>query len=202
MEAQTDLKTQPTTDPETPAETDPEKQQGELTRLLQRAEAGDRSALPALREYLDEHPEVSREYGDLGRQVEAATGLRICGSNLLLAECLQRRLKELKAELGAASSAAERLLVEQVTITWQQTHYFNALMAQTGVANAARLKVLQGLQDGAQRRHLAALKALATVRKLLTPAPSPLQVATRLGRPAAGARCGREGMAGRVPIRN
>jgi hypothetical protein len=35
--------------------------------------------------------------------------------------------------------------------------------------------------DRAQRRHLAAVKQLALVRKLLRPALSPVQVATRLG---------------------
>jgi hypothetical protein len=75
-------------------------------------------------------------------------------------------------------------------------------MAQERVASPARLKVLQGLQDGAQRRHLASLKALAAVRRLLRPAPAPIDFAGRLGRPAVGARGGREGIAGRVPVRN
>jgi hypothetical protein len=119
-----------------------------------------------------------------------------------LDESLKRKLQALKAELGAASSAAERLLVEQVTITWQQTHYYNSLMAQAGAASPARLKTLQALLDAAQRRHLASLKALAAVRKLLRPGPSPVQVATRLGSPAAGTRGGREGVARTVGVSN
>jgi hypothetical protein len=58
------------------------------------------------------------------------------------------------------------------------------------------------LQDVAHRRHLAALKTLATVRKLLAPPPSPIDVARRLGRPAAAPRGGREGIAGQMPVRN
>jgi len=193
-----ETKTDPIIDTRAPAEGDAEKGQEELAQVLERAERGDKSVLGQLGRILDKSPGLWREYGDLALQAEAALGLRICGSNVLLGECIRRRLAELKAELGAASSAAERLLVEQVTSTWLQSHYYNSLMAQERVASPARLKVLQGLQDGAQRRHLAALKALAAVRKLLRPAPAPIDFAGRLGRPAAGARGDRVG----VPARN
>jgi hypothetical protein len=54
---------------------------------------------------------------------------------------------------------------------------------------------------GAGGAHAAEL-LLATVRRLLTPAPSPFEVASRLDRTAAGARYGRDGIAGTVPVRN
>jgi hypothetical protein len=78
-------------------------------------------------------------------------------------------------------------------------HHYDALAAQA-LVGSQRLRELQKLQDAAHRRHLAALKTLATVRNLLTPTPSPVQVATRLGRPGAGALGDRVG--GRLPVRN
>jgi hypothetical protein len=43
---------------------------------------------------------------------------------------------------------------------------------------------------------------LATVRKLLTPARSPLEIATRLDGKNPAVRRGREGIAGTVPVSN
>ena len=43
-------------------------------------------------------------------------------------------------------------------------------------AGEARLKVLRQQQDAAHRRHLAGIKQLAVVRRLLRPAPSPLEL--------------------------
>jgi hypothetical protein len=119
----------------------------------------------------------------------------------LLGESLRRKLKALKAELGGAS-AAERFLAERVALSWLETHLYDRLMAQARKAGGAGPRALPDLQDRAQRRHLAALKALAAVRKLLRPAPAPIDFAGRFGRPAAGARGGRESIAGRVPIGN
>jgi hypothetical protein len=193
VDTQTDL-TDPKTDLKAPAEADAEKRREELARLFERGTQGDRSVLPELGAALDANPDFWEQYGDLSLQAEASLGVKLAGTNLLFGESLKRKLQALKAELGAASSAAERLLVEQVTITWQQTHYYNSLMAQTGVANAARLKTLQGLLDAAQRRHLASLKALAAVRKLLRPAVSPLDLLKKevgergAGAPGAGRR--------------
>jgi hypothetical protein len=192
--------TDPKTDLKAPAEPDAEKQREELARLFERGTQGDQGVLPALREALDANPEFWEQYSDLSLQAEASLGVKVAGSNLLLGESLKRKLQALKAELGASRSPVEGLLVSRVLLSWMQANHFDALAAQSLVG--ARLRELQRLQDAAHRRHLSALKTLALVRKLLTPAPSPVQVASRLGRPAAGARGGREGVADRVPVRN
>jgi hypothetical protein len=41
--------------------------------------------------------------------------------------------------------------------------------------------MLQRQQDAAHRRHLTAVKTLATVNKLLPPTPAPVEIATRRG---------------------
>jgi hypothetical protein len=52
--------------------------------------------------------------------------------------------------------------------------------------------VLQRQQDAAHRRHLAGIKQLAVVRKLLRPAPSPLELLRApVGETSPGAAGGR-----------
>jgi hypothetical protein len=163
-----------------PRETDLQRAQDELARLLKRAEQGDRSVLPELRKALDANAEIWRQYGDLAAQAEASLILLAAGNNLLLAESLQRKLRSLKDELGGESpSPLDRLLVERVTATWLQVSYFDGLLAQAKGVSEAQTKMLQRHQDAAHRRHLTAVKTLATVRKLLTPAISPVDLALR-----------------------
>ena len=61
--------------------------------------------------------------------------------------------------------------------------------------------MIQSEQDGAHRRHLAAIKTLATVRKLLTPALLPVDVASRMEK-TGPSKFSREGVAGHVPVMN
>ena len=58
--------------------------QDELARLLKRAEQGDRSVLPKLREALNADANLWQHYGDLAAQAEAALILLAAGKNLLL----------------------------------------------------------------------------------------------------------------------
>ena len=159
------------------AEVDPRQEEDELARLVGRAERGDLTVLPALREALAANPDLWQTYGDLALQAEGALVRVAAGSNLLLAESLLLKLRALKAELGGESpSPLERLLVERVSASWLQTAYFDGLVAQAAGAGEARQRALQRQQDAAHRRHLAGIKQLAVVRRLLRPAPSPLEL--------------------------
>jgi hypothetical protein len=158
-------------------ETELQAERDALAQLLKRAEQGDRSVLPKLREALDANAEIWQRYGDLAGQAQAALVTLAAGPNVLLAESLLRKLKALKDELCDGSpSPLERLLVERVVMTWLQTAYFDGLAAQSAGAAEARLKLIPQQQDAAARRHLAALKTLAVVRKLLKPTPSTLEL--------------------------
>ena len=180
--------------PNEPSEDDQLAGQAELAQLLKKAEAGDRSVLPQLQRALDGNPDLWRGYGDLAAHAEASLAMLAAGPNLLLAESLKRKLAELKAELGGESpSALERLLIERVTATWLQTNYVDGLLAQAAGAGEARLKVLRQMQDGAHRRHLAAIKQLAVVRRLLRPAPSPLELLAPVSETSAPAATRRAG---------
>jgi hypothetical protein len=184
-------------------ETAEQQEQERLAQLLKRAEQGDCSVQPELREMLATNPNLWKGYGDLAAQAEGALIQLAAGPNLLMAASLLRKLKALKDELGGESpSPLERLLVERITTTWLQITYYDAHSAQATGAREARSKLLLRQQDAAHRRHLEAVKILATVRKLLTPAPSPVEVASRLDRSHPATRRGRMGMAETVPVSN
>jgi hypothetical protein len=193
--------------PNPQAEAGPRQEEDELARLVGRAERGDLSVLPALREALAAHPQLWQTYGDLALQAEGALVRLAAGSNLLLAESLLLKLRALKAELGGESpSPLEKLLAERISASWLQTAYFDGLLAQAAGAGEARLKVLRQQQDAAHRRHLAGIKQLALIRKLLRPAPSPLELLRapvgETTAPAAPRRAGGLPLCGAAGVQN
>ena len=151
-----------------------------LQRLVERAEQGDASVMGELRAALDVNPWVWERYGDLAKQSQAAWLQLVAGRNLLLLESARRKAEQLRAELaGPAPSPLERLLVERVVACWLQVHYSDASYAQLKGNSPAQHTAALQRQNSAQQRYLQAVKALATVRKLLRPAPSPLDLAMR-----------------------
>jgi hypothetical protein len=153
-----------------------------LQSLVKRAEQGDESALPTLRAALDANPWIWERYGDLAQQSQAAWLQLIAGQNLLLRESIERKAEQLRAELaGPGPSPLEKLLVERVIACWLQVEYADAAYAQLQGPSPGQHTAALKRQAGAQQRYLFAIKTLATVRKLLKPAPSTLEL---LGYPA------------------
>jgi hypothetical protein len=151
-----------------------------LAELVQRAQQGDLTVLPLLREALEADPSLWQEYGDLAAQAQEAWLQLLAGTDYLLAESVRLKLAALRKELGAeGASPLEKLLVERIVACWLQTHYADALYAQAkGPQSTASVRQeLMKRQESSQRRYLAAIKQLALVRKLLKPALSPLQLA-------------------------
>jgi hypothetical protein len=175
----------------------------DLNHLLERAEKGDVTVLPLLRRVLDEFPAIWEGYGDLSLQAQGALVKLVGGNNLLMCESLMRKLSALKSELvGESTSALEKLLAGRVASSWLQVSYYDALLAQTRQCSPAQMKLLQQQQDSAHRRYLAAIKTLATVRKLLTPARSPIEIATQLAGERSGLRLRQAPVAEGVPVEN
>jgi hypothetical protein len=148
-------------------------------------------------------------YGDLAVQAQAAWVNLTAGPDLLLHESLQRFAEQMKSDLaGDDPSALERLLVERVAATWLQVNHADAAYAQAKGpgATVAVMTELQKRQESASRSHLAAVKQLALVRKLLKPAPSPLDLlrATAETTTAKPRYQGRreKGVAAGVPVEN
>ena len=155
----------------------------QLRALLARAEQGDRTTLPELQQALDSNPEIWQHYGDLALQAEAAWLDLIAGTNLLLHECVQRKLDEMKAGLGnVTGSPLEDLVIERVVACWLQVQYADALAAQVRGGPPVQQSVIAQRQRGSQHRYLLAIKALAVIRKLLRPATAPIDVARRMQR--------------------
>ena len=151
-----------------------------LQSLVKRAEQGDESALPELRAALDANPWIWQRYGDLAQQSQAAWLQLIAGPNLLLRESVERKTEQLRAELaGPGPSPLERLLVERVIACWLQVQYADAAYAQQTSPSPGQHTAALKRQAGAHQRYLHSIKTLATVRKLLKPALSPVDLALR-----------------------
>jgi hypothetical protein len=165
------------------------KDQEQLRELVRRAHEGDAGVLPRLRRLLDERPEIWEQAGDLARHAEQALLELVAGRSLFAREAVGRKLAELKAGLaGPEPTPLERLLVERIAVCWLEVHHLDLEVAALPRVPAAGPPGVyaQRRLDSAQRRYLQAIKALATVRKLLLPRLAPLEISRRLG---AGASC-------------
>jgi hypothetical protein len=142
-----------------------------LNDLMVRAHEGDRSVLPAIRKQLDAHPELWREAGDLAIQSQNSLVVAMAGENDVAREALHRRLAGLRRELmGPNPTPLESLLIERILVCWLQVHHADA----TNLPSSGPMTVSQGEYyrrrlEGAQRRYLAAMRALAVVRRLQIP---------------------------------
>jgi len=139
----------------------------QLKRIVEQANGGDQAALALLRELLDGHPEIWQRVGDMARHAELLLIQLIAGEDKLMGESLQRKLAELKAQLGGSNpSPFEKLAIERVVATWLQLQHIDALVAKAipGSKPANYLLKRQGQTD---RAYNTALKALATIRRLL-----------------------------------
>jgi hypothetical protein len=150
----------------------------ELGALLMRAAKGDESTLPFIRELLDLYPSMGDKYG--AEQAEQLVVNAISGKNTVQREALDRKRKQLRDELlgGPNPQPLERLLVERVVLCWLHAHFADV---QYGLAaSISRIEqgdYLQRQQDRAQWRYLAAIKCLATVRRLALPVKLDVTVA-------------------------
>ena len=110
----------------TPRPTDP-AWKAELHPLLARAHRGDATVLPELQTFLDAHPEVWRQCGDLARHAEESLLTLATGNDLFGKEAVRKKLAEIKAELGGAEPPPlEKLLVERIAVCWLAVYFAEA----------------------------------------------------------------------------
>jgi hypothetical protein len=144
--------------------------------LVEKANQGDAAALADLRNHLDEHPHVWRHLGDLARVARQAWITLIAKDSILAAEAVKRQLDEFAADLvGDDPGPIDRLLADQILASWLEVNHLHAVVADTKGGNATTQKLLLQRLESAQRRHLAAMKQFAVVRKLL-PRDFPLRI--------------------------
>jgi hypothetical protein len=143
----------------------------DLKQLLDRAQAGDNSALPRLRAILEDPVAVDVLGGDLARDAQARLIDKYAGKNHMLRESLLRKLDLLRAEVaGPAPSPLERLLTERILSCWLHLHRLEAIYNGAEPLSLDFGEYYQRSIQRAQKNYLAAIKALATVRKLALPA--------------------------------
>src|SRR5262245_5730839 len=142
--------------------------------IIRRARQGDRTVLPQLTALLDAHPESWSRFGDLAAHARAAWVILATGDDLLLRESLERKLDALQKELLAeGASPLEEVLAGRVVACHLQVAHADAMAAQARTAGLAVQRALLFRQESAQRRLLAAAKALALCRRLVQPAARP-----------------------------
>ena len=140
-----------------------------LAELLTRAKNGDESVLKELRTFLDHNPTNWRIFGDLAAHAQNAWIELICGRDLLWKETTSRRAQALFEEMaGPSPTPTERLLAERVVACWLQQQYADMAYAQAPKDISPKIgKYLEERQSETQKRYLNAIKALATLRRLL-----------------------------------
>jgi hypothetical protein len=140
----------------------------ELRTLVAQAKKGDVDAQPRLRVLLDEYPEIWKHIGDLERIIVRAWAERLAGQDPTSFEVVTRKAEQLRAELGGDDpTPIEKLLVGQVVSTWLEMMHAQASTADAGKLPRPQAKWFVQRAESVQRRYLAAIKLLTTVRALL-----------------------------------
>lgn len=143
-----------------------------VRELLKRAAKGDAATLPAVRKLLERPGYVDWLGGNLAATAEAAFVKALAGDDLAVREALHAKLAGMRRDLaGDRPTPVEGLLAGRVAACWLQVQ-------DAEVRYAAAQKELtirqadfhQRRMDAANRRYLAAIKALAVVRRLAVPA--------------------------------
>jgi hypothetical protein len=143
----------------------------QIEAVIKRANAGDESVVPELQDLLKRLPAIAGPLGgNLARHAEKLLVKALAHSNLAVREALLLQLEQLRDELGEPTQGPlERLLVDRVVLCWLHVHYADYQYALAAEAALQYREFLQRQQDRAQRRYLAAIKSLSTIRRLLRP---------------------------------
>jgi hypothetical protein len=154
----------------------------ELRALSKRAEAGEKGARKELKQALRESsPAVIARASDIGRKAQHLLIDTAAGGEPLAEYALSARLDMMRADVaGENPTPLEGLLAERVVVCWMLVELFDVLMAAQLAKRTdskchvpfSTLKHYLRWQEIANRRYLAAIKALAQVRRLQNGIPS------------------------------
>ena len=118
-------------DPKLLSKAEIEQRRETLTRLrdlLKQTEKGDEKAVPAIREILDETPDLawrSRNVGKMAKRLLINEMTR--EEDLLAKEMMEHQLESMRSEIvGEDPSALELLLAERLVATWMQVQLFES----------------------------------------------------------------------------
>lgn len=142
----------------------------EFDDLLQRAEEGDETIRPKVQALLT-NPAVADLLGNLARRVQVAIVDGISGGNVAVQEGVKKKVDDMRAELaGPDAGPLERQLVERIITCWLAVHVAELKASVYTTLAPDKADYWDRRIDSAHKRHLSAVKALATIRKLALPA--------------------------------
>lgn len=138
---------------------------------MDKAQAGDISALPTIRKLFANPVFVDAMGGDLAYQAQSMLIAKFAGKNLLFKEAVPRKMERMRTEIGGPNpSPLESLLVERIVSTWLHLHHLELTYCDRKDLTLDLGNYYQRSIARAQRNYLSAIKALAHVRKLALPA--------------------------------
>jgi len=140
-----------------------------LRDLIGEADSGGEEAVPAIREILDETPDLAWRLSNLGTMAERLLVNELTGEKDLLAkEMMEHQLESMRSEIaGRDPSPLELLLTERIVATWLQIQLFESLYATNpGNHTINQGNYYQKRLDRAHRNHLSAIRTLAQIRKM------------------------------------
>ena len=148
------------------------KYRAEMAKQIRQVEQGDKDALARMQIVFEVVPRFCDELGDLARRAEDSL-VKVYTKNPLVQEALRFKLNALRREIGAQDpSPLEDLLARRIAACWLHVHYLETIYAVNVENNGLSGRWSESMQrsiDRAQRRYLAAIKALVQVRRLLGP---------------------------------
>lgn len=141
-----------------------------LEEMLKKAAEGDPAAAPWIQQIMA-RPDVAELLGNLAKQVELTVIGNLAGTDSAYREGVTQKLAQMRTELtGPNPTPLEVGLVERVVLNWLNLHDAELRLAQLGPQENKRADFWERRVNGAHRRYIASLKALATIRKLALPA--------------------------------
>ncbi len=145
----------------------------DLIDVVRKANAGDKQSLAVLRRELasDNAQKLLDFAGDLAYNLEQSTLKAMLGDKQEGAKLiLLKKLNKMRDELGwGESPKLERILIERVCQTWLYLHWLETADTQAENRPMDLVKHESERIERAERRHLRAVKMLATVRKMTLP---------------------------------
>lgn len=145
----------------------------EFRSLLIEAQQGDHKALARLKEQFGDNPDFWMRFGgDAARRAENALAERMAGDALLTRESIRVQMAQMRAQLaGPVPTPLEMLLIERVVMCAFQLQHAETSYAERldGGMTEQEMRFFERRVDGVSKRYLAAVRSLATVRKLQLP---------------------------------
>jgi hypothetical protein len=144
----------------------------EIELVFEQAKAGDESVVEQVREILVLCPRMIEVFGgDLTKITERLLSTAVAGEDVAFRESIKQKMAVLRQELaGPNANPLELLLVDRIVVCWLQVQMEDIAQAKGGGQDIRLAAFRLHRQESANRRYLAAIRTLATVRKMALPA--------------------------------